>query len=67
MKTIKHGKMLLKESQKLHGNKYGSYFGYSALSQVFKNVTEITPSMVLENCTDILCRNFSKKLPIYDA
>jgi len=67
MRTIKHRKMLLKESQKLHSNKYGRSFGYSILSHVFKNVTQTTTSRVLENCTNILCRDFGKKLPIYDA
>jgi hypothetical protein len=63
MTTIKHGKTLLKESKKFHSNKCGRYFGHSTLSYIFKNVTETTPSRVLENGTDMLCRNVRKKLP----
>ena len=46
MRTIKHEKMLLKKSQKLHSNKYGRYFGNSILSYIFKNITETIPSRV---------------------
>jgi hypothetical protein len=59
--------MLLKESKKFYRKTYGCYLGYSILSYVFRNVTETKPSRVLENGTDMLCRNVGKKLPIYDA
>jgi hypothetical protein len=67
MRTITKGKTLLKEPQKLHSKNYGRYFGYCTLSYIFKNVTRTTPSRVLKNGTDMLCRNVGKKLPIYEA